>query len=46
MLKSLLEKQGEEEFLDIHIEHVKYVGEVKATRLLHFVKSKLAKKKQ
>jgi len=46
ILKSLLEKQGEEEFLGIHIEHVKYVGAVKATRLLYFVKSKLAKKKQ
>lgn len=46
ILKTLLEKQGEEKFLDIHKEHVKYVGETKARLLLSFVKSRLDQKKQ
>jgi helicase len=46
ILQTLLEKQGEEKFRDIHIKHVKYVGDAKARRLLSFVKKTLDKKKQ
>ena len=45
ILKSLLEKQGEEAFLNIHITYVKYVGEARAKHILSFVKSKLAQGK-
>jgi len=45
ILKSLLEKQGEEAFLNIHIKFVKYVGEKRAKDILSFIKSKLGQGK-
>ena len=45
ILKSLLQKQGEEAFLNIHIKFVRYVGENRAKLLLSFVKNKLKQTK-
>jgi len=45
ILGSLLQKQGEEAFLNIHIKFVRYVGENRAKLLLSFVKNKLEQKK-
>lgn len=45
ILKSLLQKQGVEAFLNIHIKFVRYVGENRAKLLLSFVKNKLEQTK-
>jgi len=45
ILKSLLEKQGEKTFLDVHMNYVKYVGEKKAKSILSVVKSRLTEEK-
>jgi hypothetical protein len=45
ILVSLLEKQGEKKFLETHVKYISNIGEVKAKRILSFVKEKSGKKK-